>query len=76
MNGELVVICYFTTVGFIDIELVSTNHGIDDRTSLPFHGYNFRVSIKKVVFILFWASKSISVMFLHMHKSLIVISYH
>ena len=37
-NGGLVVIWYFTTVGFIDIELVGgANHGTDDRINVfPF----------------------------------------
>ena len=30
------VICYFTTVGFIDNELVGANPGIDDLTSVLF----------------------------------------
>ena len=38
------VICYFTTVGFIDNELVGANPGIDDLTSVPFLYYNVRVS--------------------------------
>ena len=37
------VICYFTTVGFIDNEIVGPNHGIDDLTSVPFPYYNVRV---------------------------------
>ncbi len=44
MNGGLVVICYFSTVDFIDNELVGANPGIDDRTSVPFPCYNVRVS--------------------------------
>ena len=40
------VICYFTTVGFIDNELVGANHGIDDLTSVSFPCYNVRVSNK------------------------------
>ena len=44
MNGGLVVICYFTTVCFIDNELVGTNPGIDDLTSVLFPCYKVRVS--------------------------------
>ena len=44
MNGGLVVICYFTTVGLIVNELVGTNPGMDDLTSVPFPCYNVRVS--------------------------------
>ena len=44
MNGGLVVICYFTTVGLIDNELVDTNPGIDYLTSVPFPCYNISVS--------------------------------
>ena len=38
------VICYATTVGFIDNELVGANSGVDDLTSVPFPCYNVRVS--------------------------------
>ena len=32
-------------MGFIDMELVGANRGIDDRTSFPVPCYNCRVSI-------------------------------
>ena len=38
------VICYVTTIGFIDNELVGANPGIDYLTSVPFPCYNVRVS--------------------------------
>ena len=38
------VTCYFTTVRFIDNELVGANPGIDDLTSDPFPCYNVMVS--------------------------------
>ena len=41
---RVIVICYFTTVGFIDNELVGANPGIDDLTSVPFLCYAVRVS--------------------------------
>ena len=44
MNGGLVVICYVTTAGLIDNELVGANPGIDDLTSIPFPCYNVTVS--------------------------------
>ena len=44
MNGGLVVICYFTTVGFMGNELVGANPGIDDLTSVPFPCYNVTIS--------------------------------
>ena len=43
-NDGLVVICYFTTVGVIDIELVEANHSIGDCTNVPFPCCNVRVS--------------------------------
>ena len=42
MNGGLAVVGYLTTVGFIDIELVGGNRGIDDCTSFPVPCYNCR----------------------------------
>ena len=38
------VICYFTTVGFINNELVGANPSIDDLAGVPFPCYNVRVS--------------------------------
>ena len=38
------VICYFTTVGFIDNKLVGANPGIDGLTNVPFACCNVRVS--------------------------------
>ena len=34
-NDGFVVLCYFTTVGFIDTELVGANRGIDDCSFVP-----------------------------------------
>ena len=36
--------CYFTTVGFIDNDLVGANPDIDVLTTVPFPCYNVRVS--------------------------------
>ena len=44
MDGGLIIRCYFTTVGFIDNELVGANPGIDGLTSVSFPCYNVRVS--------------------------------
>ena len=44
MNGGLVVICYFTNVGFIENELVGANPGIDDLTTVPSPRCNVTVS--------------------------------
>ena len=41
---RVVVICYFTTVGLIDNELVDANPGIADLISVPFPCYTVRVS--------------------------------
>ena len=38
------VICYFTTVGFVDNELVGACPDIEDLTSVPFPCYNVTVS--------------------------------
>ena len=45
------VICYFTTVGFIDNELVGANRGIDDLTGVPFSMLYCQISHKPVIYL-------------------------
>ena len=77
-NGGLVVIFYFTTVGFIDIELVAYILVSMTAQDFPFHdiisGYLSQSNCS--VYIFFGALKTILLTFLHMLSSVVVISYH
>ena len=56
MNGVLVMIYYFMTVGFIDNELVGANPGIDHLTSVPFPCCNIMSAYRMPTVVLFAGS--------------------